>query len=106
VAFDDVDWAAEEEVFGGGFGFEGGGVVRVLGVAAGFGGVEACGVVVDGFAELDGASFGDFAEELAVGFVEEGPEGVWFALDAYSDRMRIVVEDVDSGLYAAFDQED
>ena len=27
MAFDDVDWAAEEEVFGGGFGFEGGGVV-------------------------------------------------------------------------------
>ena len=62
MAFDDVDWAAEEEVFGGGFGFEGGGVVGVLGVAAGFGWVEACGVVVR-IAEVGGVCRG--FEELA-----------------------------------------
>ena len=43
-----------------------------------------------------------FDPEILLGSVLDGlrrKEG----LDAYSDRMRVVVEDVDSGFYAAFD---
>jgi len=46
-----------------------------------------------------------FDPEILLGSVLDGlrrKEG----LDAYSDRMRVVVEDVDSGFYAAFDPGD
>ena len=48
---------------------------------------------------------GYFDPEILLGSVLDGlrrKEG----LDAYSDRMKIVVEDVDSGFYAAFDPGD
>ena len=49
MALDDVDWAAEEEVFGCGPYLEGGGViVSGVVVAAAFGGVVARGVVFHG----------------------------------------------------------
>ena len=40
VTLDDVDRAAEEEVYGGGFGFDAFGMVGVAGVDAGFGGKD------------------------------------------------------------------
>ena len=46
-----------------------------------------------------------FDPEILLGSVLDGLRRKE-ALDAYADRMRIVVEDVDRGFYAAFDPGD
>ena len=80
MAFDDVEGAAEEEVFGGGSDGEGVGVVVAwVVVAAAFGGVVAGGVVMGGWAEVDGAVLGGLVEEVAVLVGQEGPQGLLVA---------------------------